>query len=106
MFADYIDYETILSKDYLLKPYIDCIMDKGKCTEDGKYLKKALPFIVKTECKYCTDKQKRKVAHLIEKFQQYQPEQLELLKKKYDPDKYHWNAFKKLIEDYKKPASN
>lgn len=36
---DDIDYEEILANKRLLGPYIKCILDKGRCTAEGKELK-------------------------------------------------------------------
>uniref|UniRef100_A0A224XT57 Putative insect pheromone-binding family n=1 Tax=Panstrongylus lignarius TaxID=156445 RepID=A0A224XT57_9HEMI len=101
LFEDKIDYDTIFKKDFLLKPYMDCVMDEGRCTKDGKYLKKALPFIIKTECQYCNVDQKKKLTKLIQKFRKYQPSEFQKLLTKYDPSNIHWNAFEKLVEEYK-----
>lgn len=39
---DNIDIDEILKSDRLLKNYIDCVMDRGKCTPDGTELKSKL----------------------------------------------------------------
>lgn len=34
-----VDYEEILRSDRLLKNYMNCLLDKGSCTAEGKELK-------------------------------------------------------------------
>lgn len=36
---DNIDYEEILRSDRLLKNYINCLLDRGGCTAEGKELR-------------------------------------------------------------------
>ncbi|KMQ90684.1 ejaculatory bulb-specific protein 3, partial [Lasius niger] len=36
---DNIDIDTILKSDRLLKNYVNCLLEKGSCTPDGKELK-------------------------------------------------------------------
>lgn len=36
---DNIDLDQILQSERLIKNYVDCVLDKGACTPDGKELK-------------------------------------------------------------------
>lgn len=36
---DNVDLDSILTSDRLLKNYVNCLLDKGSCTPDGKELK-------------------------------------------------------------------
>lgn len=36
---DNIDIDSILKSDRLLKNYVNCLLDKGRCTPDGAELK-------------------------------------------------------------------
>ncbi|ENN83157.1 hypothetical protein YQE_00483, partial [Dendroctonus ponderosae] len=36
---DNVDLDQILSSDRLLRNYINCLLEKGKCTPDGTELK-------------------------------------------------------------------
>lgn len=36
---DNIDLDEIIHNDRLLKNYVDCLLDKGRCTPDGLELK-------------------------------------------------------------------
>lgn len=39
---DYLDIDKILTNDRILRRLIDCIMDRGPCTREGKQLKSKL----------------------------------------------------------------
>ncbi|XP_073972917.1 allergen Tha p 1-like [Rhodnius prolixus] len=56
---DKIDVDAILNNERVLKRYIDCLMDRARCTPDGTELKKYIPEALETECAKCTDAQKR-----------------------------------------------
>lgn len=36
---DNIDVDAILKNDRLLKNYVDCVLDRGRCTKEGQELK-------------------------------------------------------------------
>jgi hypothetical protein len=36
---DNVDLEEILKSDRLLKNYVNCLLDKGKCSPDGQELR-------------------------------------------------------------------
>lgn len=55
---DNIDLDQILRSDRLLNNYVNCLLEKGSCTADGRELKAALPDALATGCSKCTDKQK------------------------------------------------
>nr|XP_023021660.1 ejaculatory bulb-specific protein 3-like [Leptinotarsa decemlineata] len=55
---DNIDYEEILHSERLLKNYVNCLLDKGPCSPDGKELKGVLNDAIKTDCAKCSDRQK------------------------------------------------
>ncbi|XP_011635451.1 ejaculatory bulb-specific protein 3 [Pogonomyrmex barbatus] len=82
---DNIDLDTILTSERLLKNYINCVLDKGNCTPDGKELKEALPDALETECSKCSEKQKKGTEKVIRFLVNKRPETWEQLKKKYDP---------------------
>ncbi|XP_014285981.1 ejaculatory bulb-specific protein 3 [Halyomorpha halys] len=100
---DNIDLEEILNNIRLLDKYFNCLIEKGKCTTDGKELKEIVPDALKTGCSKCNEKQKAGVEqvlrYLIEKKRDYFDE----LAKKYDPEgiylkKYEAEAEKRGIK--------
>jgi hypothetical protein len=65
---DNIDIDELLKSDRLLTNYINCLMEEGPCTEDGKELKETLPDAIETDCSKCSEKQKfgsEKVMHYM-----------------------------------------
>nr|AND82446.1 chemosensory protein 4 [Athetis dissimilis] len=65
---DGIDLDEILNNDRLLTGYVNCLLDLGPCTADGKELKKNLPDAIENDCKKCTEKQRdgsERVMHFI-----------------------------------------
>ncbi|KOX78288.1 Ejaculatory bulb-specific protein 3 [Melipona quadrifasciata] len=55
---DNIDLDSILNSDRLLNNYVNCLLDVGSCTPDGKELKKTLPDALESDCAKCSEKQK------------------------------------------------
>ncbi|KPJ09676.1 Ejaculatory bulb-specific protein 3 [Papilio machaon] len=84
---DNVDLDEILSNRRLLVPYINCILEEGKCSPDGKELKSHIKEALENNCEKCTDTQKsgtRKViGHLINNEKEYWGK----LTAKYDPER-------------------
>ncbi|KAG5883696.1 hypothetical protein JTB14_007415 [Gonioctena quinquepunctata] len=55
---DNINLEEIIKNDRLLKNYVDCLLEKRRCTPDGLELKKNMPDAIETDCSKCSEKQK------------------------------------------------
>ncbi|XP_046970568.1 allergen Tha p 1-like [Vanessa cardui] len=70
-----VNIEEVLSNKRLLSAYIKCMLDKGRCTPEGKELKSHISDALQTGCENCTDMQKdgvRKViSHLVKKEKEY-----------------------------------
>lgn len=65
---DNIDIDEILKSERLLSNYINCLMDEGPCSQDGRELKETLPDAVITNCSKCSEKQKAgsdKIMHFM-----------------------------------------
>ncbi|XP_045777766.1 allergen Tha p 1-like [Maniola jurtina] len=97
-------YEVLANKR-LLTAYIKCVLDKARCTPEGRELKSHITKALQSGCDTCTDGQKegvRKViAHLVKHEQDYWKQLVE----KYDPEgvysqKYE-DELKELNEDGK-----
>ena len=98
---DNINVDEILESQRLLKAYVDCLMDRGRCTPDGKALKETLPDALANECSKCTAKQKsgsdKVIRHLVNK----RPDLWKELATKYDPDNIYQDKYKTQIESVK-----
>ncbi|XP_068620560.1 allergen Tha p 1-like [Battus philenor] len=99
---DNLNVEEILESQRLLKGYVDCLMDRGRCTPDAKTLKETMPDALEHDCSKCTEKQKEKsdkvIRHLVNKNPDYWKE----LATKYDPNNIYQQKYKDKIESAKK----
>ncbi|VVC97647.1 allergen Tha p 1-like [Leptidea sinapis] len=55
---DNINVQEIIDNKRLLESYAHCVLDKGKCTPEGKELKEHIIDALETGCSKCTEKQK------------------------------------------------
>ncbi|CAH0401227.1 unnamed protein product [Chilo suppressalis] len=98
---DHINVDEILESNRLLKGYVDCLLERGRCTPDGKALKETLPDALEHECSKCTEKQKtasdKVIRHLVNK----RPDLWTELAAKYDPDNMYQQRYKDKIEEVK-----
>ena len=65
---DNINIDEILKSERLLTNYINCLMEAGPCTENGRDLKETLPDAIATNCSKCSEKQKAdsdKIMHFM-----------------------------------------
>nr|QCX43088.1 chemosensory protein csp8 [Helopeltis theivora] len=101
---DHINVDEILESQRLLRGYVDCLLDKGRCTPDGKALKETLPDALEHDCSKCTEKQKsaseKVIRHLVNK----QPDYWNELSAKYDPDHIYQEKYKDKIDEVKGKA--
>ncbi|XP_026494643.1 allergen Tha p 1-like [Vanessa tameamea] len=98
---DQINIDEILESQRLLKGYVDCLVDKGRCTSDAKALKETLPDALEHDCKKCTEKQKtgadKVIRHLVNK----RPDLWKELSAKYDPKNIYQQRYKDKIDSVK-----
>ncbi|XP_076248902.1 ejaculatory bulb-specific protein 3-like [Calliopsis andreniformis] len=90
---DNIDLDQILKSDRLLNNYVNCLLDQGSCTPDGKELKKSLPDALENRCTKCSEKQKMGSEKVIRYLIDERPQIWERLSKKYDPTGEHTRRF-------------
>ncbi|XP_063540201.1 allergen Tha p 1-like isoform X3 [Cydia strobilella] len=86
---DNIDLDEILDNKRLLQAYVNCILDKGKCTPEGKELKDTVKDAMTTSCEKCTEQQRKGARKVVKHLKENEPEYWTQMKAKYDPgDKY------------------
>ncbi|XP_068148121.1 LOW QUALITY PROTEIN: ejaculatory bulb-specific protein 3 [Drosophila tropicalis] len=83
---DNVDIDEILKSERLFGNYFKCLIETGKCTPEGRELRKSLPDALKTECSKCSDKQKENTDKVIRFILDNKPEQWKQLQDKYDPE--------------------
>ncbi|XP_037945434.1 ejaculatory bulb-specific protein 3-like [Teleopsis dalmanni] len=96
---DNIDVDEILKSDRLFNNYFKCLMDTGKCTPDGRELKKTLPDALKTECSKCSEKQRQSTDKVLRHIIDKKPEEWKQLQTKYDPEGIYLKKYQKQAED-------
>nr|QFR36129.1 chemosensory protein 2 [Conogethes pinicolalis] len=101
---DHINVDEILESQRLLRGYVDCLLDKGRCTPDGKALKETLPDALEHDCSKCTPKQKEASDKVIRYLINKQPEYWKELSVKYDPDNIYQEKYKDKIQEAKTTA--
>ncbi|XP_047535938.1 ejaculatory bulb-specific protein 3-like [Vanessa atalanta] len=83
---DGVDLDEILSSDRLLAGYVNCLLDKGPCTPDGKELKRNLPDAIENDCSKCTEKQRDGADKVMHYIIDHKPEDWKKLEAKYDSE--------------------
>nr|UVB79219.1 chemosensory protein 16 [Heortia vitessoides] len=82
---DSLDIDSIAADPVALKNISDCYLDKGDCSEMGKFFKGYLQDASDTACAKCTAPQKTILKKYLEAVKKTSPEVFDELKKKYDP---------------------
>ncbi|XP_023171873.2 ejaculatory bulb-specific protein 3 [Drosophila hydei] len=95
---DNIDVDEILTSDRLFNNYFKCLIDMGKCTPDGRELKKSLPDALVTECSKCSEKQKQNTDKVIRFIIENKKEEWKALQAKYDPEEVYIKRYRAQAE--------
>ncbi|CAG9862314.1 unnamed protein product [Phyllotreta striolata] len=95
---DNIDLDEILKSERLLKNYVDCVMERGKCTADGAELKKNMPDALKEDCSGCSEKQREGSIKVIRYLVKNKRPIFDELAAKFDPDKTYITRHKADLE--------
>ncbi|CAH2042430.1 unnamed protein product, partial [Iphiclides podalirius] len=82
---DNVNLDEIIANRRLLVPYLNCILDKGKCTADGKELKSHISEAVENDCAKCTDAQRKGTRKVIGHLINHEKEFWDEITAKYDP---------------------
>ncbi|XP_049788393.1 ejaculatory bulb-specific protein 3-like [Schistocerca cancellata] len=97
---DNLDLDEILNNDHLLISYTQCMLnaDDGKCTAEGKEIKRRLPKVFATGCGDCTPSHLERAVKALKHITDKYPAEWAKLKAKFDPTgeytKHHaetWN---------------
>ncbi|XP_044263394.1 ejaculatory bulb-specific protein 3-like [Tribolium madens] len=92
---DNIDIDDILKNDRLLTNYVNCLLDKGRCTPEGKKLKSTIPDALNSDCAKCNEKVKESVKKVLHHLIDKKPDMWNKLEAKYDPS----GEFKRKYKD-------
>ncbi|XP_034246803.1 ejaculatory bulb-specific protein 3-like [Thrips palmi] len=79
------DVDSILSNDRLLSSFVNCVLDKKPCSQDGRELRKSIPQALSTGCASCSPNQKVLTERVIRHLRAKRPRDWAALTAKYDP---------------------
>ncbi|KAJ8960202.1 hypothetical protein NQ318_003926 [Aromia moschata] len=83
---DTINLESIVQNDRLFKNYVNCLLDRGKCTKDAAELKRTIPDALETDCSKCTEKQRAGMRYMVKYLSTNKKDLWNELTEKYDPN--------------------
>ncbi|CAK1584490.1 unnamed protein product [Parnassius mnemosyne] len=83
---DNVNIDQILASERLLAGYVNCLLDLGPCTPDGKELKSNLPDAIANDCKNCTERQREGADKVMHYIIDNRPDDWNKLEQKYESD--------------------
>nr|QJX59135.1 chemosensory protein [Dioryctria abietella] len=103
---DGIDLDEILANERLLARYVNCLLDAGPCSPDGKELKNNLPDAIQNDCKKCTTKQREGADRVMNYIIDHNPDDWAKLEEKYNSDGSYRKNYLENKESEKTSAGN
>ncbi|XP_060805660.1 allergen Tha p 1-like [Amyelois transitella] len=94
---DDINVDEIIGNRRLLLPYIKCILDKGRCTPEGKELKVHIKDAMQTACAKCTPLQKQKARQVVKHIRTNEEEYWKQMISKYDPEGQYQSIYEPFL---------
>lgn len=96
---DNVNIDNILANQRLTTNYVNCLLDKGKCSEDGKALKEVIPDALVTECRKCNEKQRASVKKVALHLLKNRKADWDALIAKYDPETKYRSSYQRYIDE-------
>nr|USF20786.1 chemosensory protein [Lasioderma serricorne] len=96
---DNIDIDMILQNKRLFNNYVKCLLDQGRCNEEGQTLKNVIPEALTTNCAKCNDKQRETVKKVIKFLIEKRKSDWDALIAKYDPDGTYYKNYKHYLNE-------
>nr|AKW47186.1 chemosensory protein 13 [Chrysopa pallens] len=98
---DNINLDEILNSSRLLDNYCKCLLDLGRCTPEGKELKKNLIDALQTGCSKCSEKQKKESPRVLKHLKVHKnADCFKPLTAKYDPKDEYKSKYEAELEKY------
>ncbi|XP_017776446.1 PREDICTED: ejaculatory bulb-specific protein 3-like [Nicrophorus vespilloides] len=94
---DAINVDGILGNTRLLNNYLNCLLDKGRCNEEGKTLKEVVPDALITDCSKCSPTQRTSIEKVIRHLVKYRRADFNALAAKYDPQAAYRSKYQKYL---------
>ncbi|KAH0953279.1 Csp8 [Eciton burchellii] len=95
---DNVNVDTILNSDRLFNQYMDCILDVGPCTADGRTLRYILPDALATTCSKCNPKQKEIARKLANHIKNNKPQVWTKFLQKFDPNGEYATIYEQFLD--------
>lgn len=96
---DNIDIDAILKNGRLFGNYVNCLLDMGRCTEEGRVLKQVVPDALITNCQKCSPRQRASVEKVVRFLVKERRRDFDLLAAKYDPQGIYRRNYAHLLEN-------
>ncbi|CAH1116679.1 unnamed protein product [Phaedon cochleariae] len=96
---DNVDLEAIVANERILRNYVDCCLDKKKCTPDGEVLKGHIKDAIENECDKCNDVQKKGIRKVGKALYTKHPTWWKELCDHFDPEAKYQKRYEKFIQD-------
>ncbi|CAH0713329.1 unnamed protein product, partial [Brenthis ino] len=98
---DNINVPEILANKRLLSAYVSCVLETGKCTNEGRELKSHIREAMENECAKCTEVQRKGTRTVIGHLINHETEYWNQLVAKYDPDHKYVVKYEKELRTIK-----
>ncbi|XP_050681491.1 allergen Tha p 1-like [Leptidea sinapis] len=96
---DNVNVQEILNNKRLLSAYINCVLEKGKCTNEGRELKSHIKDALENQCAKCTEAQHKGTRTVLGHLINREPSSWEQLVKKYDPERRYVHKYEKELRE-------
>lgn len=95
---DHIDVAAIIANKRLFDNYVQCLLNRGKCNEEGTVLKDIIPDALVTACSKCNAHQKAWVEKVIRHLAENRKGDWNDLVKEYDPQGKYKDQYQAYLE--------
>ncbi|XP_018562997.1 ejaculatory bulb-specific protein 3-like [Anoplophora glabripennis] len=83
---DNFDVAGVLASKRLVRVYLNCLLETGPCTPEGRELKKYVPDAIATECIKCSPIQRKQAGIVLSHILLNYRDDFNKLSQKYDPE--------------------
>ncbi|KPJ16333.1 Ejaculatory bulb-specific protein 3 [Papilio machaon] len=92
-----MNVDDVISNRRLLIAYVKCVLEKGRCTPEGKELKSHITEALQSGCDKCTDRQRRSIRKVIKHLIHNENNYWNQLVNMYDPNKIYSKMYEREL---------
>ncbi|XP_053614222.1 allergen Tha p 1-like [Plodia interpunctella] len=96
---DSLKLQEVLQNRRLTMSYVKCILDKGRCTAEGRELKSHISEALQNGCAKCTGAQFKGAKQVIKHLINHEPKSWKELVKKYDPERVYMQKYEHELKN-------